>query len=207
MEKLAPFRDRYGNLLPNSWDHQSENPTTFNVSLFFSALYNGTIHQGFLAQTSALVFAKYRLNNNEWRTMEHDPNPDWSLDEKISALAFYSRTSQTTTKLIPVFASLRNSSFWSWLRPDVMAYTIGSKYPMFRSLMWHGIIKHKINKSLEEYKENPAAESSGVQLGFIMAMGWSKEHWIFENEDYIEGAMRVYYKDMQHPIPILWGWR
>jgi len=198
------YRDRFGNMLPNSNQLQSENPTTFNVSYYFSSIYNGSVHVSLLADTSNLIYAKYRYNNNEWRTMEHDANPRWSIDEKVSALAFYSSLFQTTTYLIPVFPSFKNPSWASWLRPDVIAYTIGSKYTWTRWIMWHGIIKLKILGSIRDFLTNEKRPSSGVQLGFNMAMGWHKREFVEKHESTIREAMKIYYPQAGQPTRELW---
>lgn len=203
---MEDFYDRYGNLLPNSWDEQSENPTTFNVSYYFSIVFNDTHAWYFKLKNNTLekVGDKYSTNKYTWRTMEYDDNPSWSIDEKISALAFFNYiNNRYWIRRIPVFPSFNNSSLWSWLRPDVLAYTLKVKCPWLPIVDW--IIALKICKSFNDFRKNPQAESSGVQLAFIMLMGLREFKLIKQEKELIKQAMDIYYPEEDHPVRLAWG--
>jgi len=203
------FRDKYGNMLPNSWDTRSENPTTFNAAYFFSLVVNAPNQaDNFEFTTHKLVINKYVRNNCTWRTMDFDGNPSWSIDEKISALAFLNYRNYHKhgwwIKRIPVFPSFNNSSWLSWFRPDVMAYTLIIKYPWTKKLLrW--IIGLKTYRSIVEFDKNPQGESSGVQLAFIMFMGLREFDLVDEGTKVWKRAMDTYYLEEDHPTRLLWG--
>ena len=162
---MKTFRDYYGNMLPNSWDKQSENPLVFNAAYFFSDWYlNKTI------PFNTKVISKYLTNKQTWRTMEYDPNPSWSIDEKVSALALLNKWNPSWIDKIPVFPSFNNSSWLSWLRPDVMAYTLIIKYPWTKKFLYW-IVALKIEQSIYDFNRDAKGQSSGMQLAFIMLMG------------------------------------
>jgi len=197
------FRDRYGNLKANSWQSTSENPTTFNVCLYFSQEYKGYPTERILR----LVMDKYFENDYEWRTMENDSNSDWSLDEKISALAYLNRRDRAYLKTIPIFANpFKNSSWLSWLRPDVLAYTLLIKYPIFKSVLLPVIYK-KINTSIVDYLDSPESETSGIQLAFIMLMGINDLEKIEEIGTILnfKDVFNIYYPEKTHPIRRIWN--
>lgn len=202
---MIEFFDIYGNIKPNSWDDSSENPTTFNVAWYFSVLFNDSITYHFMGRVKRLITNKYCSNNYEWRTNDYDGNPDWSLDEKISALAFFARNDDKFwLKKIPIFPKWNNSSKWSWFRPDVLAYTIGSKYKWTRFLMWP-IILIDIKISVKEFRDNPQGESSGVQLAFITLMGWNKDKLVNSISEDVAKAMGIYYPEENHPTRKKWN--
>jgi hypothetical protein len=189
------FLDRYSNLKPNSWDSQSENPLTFMAAFYFSCVFNnawGEVVYNFVFKQ------KYLTNGGEWRTMEYDDNPSWSIDEKLSALAFFNyKNDREWVKKIPFFPSRRNTSFWSWFRPDVIAY---HTYVRFGFGWW--LVDLKIRKSIKEFRRDPLGESSGAQLAFIKLMGAKKDplkyyqHW--------ELVFNIYYPELEHPTRKVW---
>ena len=201
---MKTFRDKFGNLLPNSWDTQSENPTVFNVVYFFSKSLNKKFSYSCQLETRELTAAKYLTNHNTWRTMEHDDNPDFSVDEKVSTLAFFNYDkNEWWIDKIPVFPSFNNSSWLSWYRPDVMAYTLIIKYPWMKKLLrW--IIGLKTYRSIVEFDKNPQGESSGVQLAFIMFMGLREFDLVDEGTKVWKRAMDIYYPEEDHPTRLLW---
>lgn len=198
---MINFLDKWGNVKPNSWDEQSENPLTFSAAFYFSALFN----RKNAAVVNVFVFkAKYTTNNNAWRTMEYDPNPSWSIDEKISALAYFAyKENKEWLKKIPLLPRWSNSSKWSWFRPDVLAYTIGSKWSWLRTLMMP-IILLKITHSFFRFFKDPKRESSGIQLAFIMACGWGQFAFVDQNKDHIKRAIDIYYPEEDHPTREIW---
>ena len=200
------FFDTYKNLLPNSQDKQSENPSTFNASLFFSIQSNRrtgkyTSHSDILT----LVTNKYITNGRTWRTMENDLNPRWSHDEKVSALACLNYIGSTGfMKTIPLFASFENPSWLSWLRPDILAYTLICKYPKTRLLLlW--IIHIKFEISILDFNRDAKRESSGIQKSFIMAMGIQDNYYIKRLSKLMPLAMEIYYPESNHPIRDTWS--
>lgn len=200
MFRLDEFRDEFGNILPNSNQDRSENPSTFNAALFFSGIrFRERIDVHFYD----LFVNKYIKNGGEWRTMEHDPSPDWSLDEKISTCAYFAFLGEKYwLKKIPLFPSFKNSSFWSSLRPDVFLYVLGSKYKWLRPFCIPFLFL-KIAKSIDEFEENPQGESSGIQLTFIKLMGWRIEIPRDELKLFQE-AFDIYYPEDTHPVRQVW---
>lgn len=195
------FFDPAGNINPNSWQLESDNPSTFNASYYFGHIENNVPVND--RRFKALFDAKYI--NGHWRTRENTSDSlDWSLDEKIGALAFYTYTEdQEMLRLIPIFPTWDNDSFWSWFRPDVLAFTLGCKYPWSRWIM-APVVYVKILYSMEEFYKNPLAETSGVQLNFLMASGWEWDSWINDNRQTIEDALDIYYPEENHPTRRLW---
>jgi len=201
---MKTFRDRYGNMLPNSWDIQSENPTTFNAAYFFSKHLNGSRTPRSKIETGTRITAKYFTNGDSWRTMEHDENPSWSIDEKISALAFFNfNNSRIWINEIPVFPSFNNSSWLSWLRPDVMAYTLIIKYPWTKKLLYW-IVALKIEQSIYDFNRDAKGQSSGMQLAFIMLMGLGHIESVERHKEDIRLAMDIYYPEEDHLTRELW---
>jgi len=202
---MKSFRDPYGNMLPNSWDTQSENPTVFNVAYFFILVIN-TPNQAdnFEFTTHKLVTNKYVRNNETWRTMDFDNNPSWSIDEKVSALAFLNyRGQENWIKKIPVFPSFNNSSWLSWYRPDVMAYTLIIKYPWMKKLLYW-IVALKIEQSIYDFNRDAKGQSSGMQLAFIMLMGLGHIESVERLKEDIRLAFDIYYPEEEHPTRLIW---
>jgi len=196
---MKTFRDYYGNMLPNSWDKQSENPLVFNAAYFFSDWYfNKTI------PFNTKVISKYLTNKQTWRTMEYDPNPSWSIDEKVSALALLNKWNPSWIDKIPVFPSFNNSSWLSWLRPDVMAYTLIIKYPWTKKFLYW-IVALKIEQSIYDFNRDAKGQSSGMQLAFIMLMGLGHIESVERLKEDIRLAMDIYYPEEDHPTRLLWG--
>ena len=206
MDKMKNFRDKYGNMLPNSWDKQSENPSVFNFAYFFSLVVNTPNQAGnFEFNTYKLVTNKYRRNNDSWRTMDFDDNPSWSIDEKISALAFLNYGEQKWwLKKIPVFPSFNNSSWASWLRPDVMAYTLIIKYPWMKKFLYW-IVALKIEQSIYDFNRDAKGQSSGMQLAFILLMGLGHIESVERHKEDIRLAMDIYYPEEDQPTRELWN--
>ena len=202
---MKSFRDPYGNMLPNSWDSQSENPTVFNVAYFFSKSLNEKFSYSCQLETRKLTAAKYLTNRNTWRTMEYDDNPDFSVDEKVSALAFFNYDKNDWwIKNIPVFPSFNNSSFWSWFRPDVMAYTLIIKYPWTKKFLY-GIVALKIAQSICDFNRDAKGQSSGMQLAFIMLMGLGHVESVKRLENDFRLAFDIYYPEEDQPTRELWN--
>ena len=198
--KQSPFRDAYGNMLPSKYTYRSENPTTINASHFF-------VSQLKLNYYNFKLFSdKYNTNNESWRTMEYDPNPDWSIDEKVGMLAFFAYNNMPNwLAKIPFLPSWNNSSKWSWFRPDIWAYTFGSKYEWSRSFLWDYVIMVKIKHSLWKFYKDPKKDSTGIQQAFNLAMGWRRLDFVKEYQTEIRQAMDSYYhRDEDHPIRSLW---
>jgi hypothetical protein len=143
--------------------------------------------------------------------MEHDSNRSWSHDEKIAALSIFEQFKhvggQEWIDKIPVFGSpWGNSSWLSYFRPDVLAYTLMIKYRWTqRFLYW--IIELKVADSLKDFKKNPKKESSGVQKAFIMLMGLGKWEEADHIKETIGYAMDIYYPEEDHPIRKVWNER
>lgn len=197
---MKTFRDHYGNMLPNSYQvpRQSENPSVFNAAYFFSEYYfNKTI------PFNTKVISKYLTNKQTWRTMEYDSNPDWSIDEKISALALLNKWNPSWVDKIPVFPSFNNSSWLSWLRPDVMAYTLIIKYPWTKKLLYW-IVALKIEQSIYDFNRDAKGQSSGMQLAFIMLMGLGHIESVERHKEDIRLAMDIYYPEEDHLTRELW---
>jgi hypothetical protein len=195
---MKTFRDYYGNMLPNSWDTQSENPTTFNAAYFFSDWYfNKTI------PFNTKVISKYLTNKQTWRTMEYDPNPSWSIDEKVSALALLNKWNPSWIDKIPVFPSFNNSSWVSWFRPDVMAYTLIIKYPWTKKFLYW-IVALKIEQSIYDFNRDAKGQSSGMQLAFIMLMGLGHIESVERLKEDFRLAFDIYYPEEDHPTRLIW---
>lgn len=204
---MKTFRDRYGNMLPNSYQvpRQSENPTVFNVAYFFSEYLKSDENNRSKVETGTRIAAKYFTNGDSWRTMEYDKNPDWSIDEKISALAFFNfNNSRIWIKRVPLFPSLNNSSFFSWLRPDVMAYTLIIKYPWTKKFLYW-IVALKIEQSIYDFNRDAKGQSSGMQLAFILLMGLGHIESVERHKEDIRLAMDIYYPEEDQPTRELWN--
>lgn len=210
--KLSEWQDCYGNVLPDNEDYRSENPTTFTVAHYLSKYfvsyvldYYATGIKPYLDRNKVIkiVSNKALTNGNTWRTMEYDDNPDWSLDEKVSALAFFTMMNERKwVHRIPLLPNpFKNSSWMSWLRPDVIAYHLGCKFRLLQPLMYP-IILLKVKLSMRKFRTHN--KTSGIQLAFIMLMGWSCHVWIKENTDDIIRAFAIYYPDENHPTNKVW---
>ena len=198
---MKSFRDTYGNILPNSFQvpRQSENPTTFNAAYFFS---NFLINN--MVPFNTNVISKYTTNNQTWRTMEYDENPDWSIDEKVSALALLNKWNPSWIDKVPVFPSFNNSSWVSWLRPDVMAYTLIIKYPWTKKFLYW-IVALKIEQSIYDFYRDAKGQSSGMQLAFIMLMGLGHVESVKRLENDFRLAFDIYYPEEDQPTRSLWN--
>jgi len=195
------FLDRFGNIKPNSRDNDSENPSTFNCAYVLSLAYfnNNTNIKKYIT----LFTAKYDGTN--WRTMEDSSNVDFSIDEKVSALAFLNyRGQENWIKKIPVFPSFNNSSWASWYRPDVMAYTLIIKYPWMKKLLYW-IVALKIEGSIYDFNRDAKGQSSGMQLAFIMLMGLGHIESVERLKEDFRLAFDIYYPEENHPTRELWN--
>lgn len=203
--KQSPFRDGYGNMLPSEFEYRSENPSTINASHFFVGELLTEGSNDYIYYHFKFI-NKYTTNNESWRTMEYDPNPDWSIDEKVGTLAYFSYNYDSVwLDKIPLFPSWNNSSKWSWFRPDILAYTFGSKYKWSRNFLWFFVIHPKIKHSLKKFYADPGGKSSGIQQAFILAMGWRRLDFVNDHQKEIKQAMDSYYwRDEDHPIRLLW---
>lgn len=183
------FLDRYGNMKPNSWDNQSENPTTFNASYYFSG--------GKGIDSWELTLSKYRTNNRSWRTMEYDNNKSFSHDEKVSACAILADYDSAFLDNMPLFTTDPTH-----YRPDVFLYVLGSKYKWLRWFL-APLIKFRSWLSLKDFEKDPIGEASGVQKSFIMLSGWGIEYKLYTKE-VMKKAMDIYYPEEDHPTRKLW---
>lgn len=200
------YLDKFGNMLFNSWDSQSENPTLANAAHCFSHIYFGVRYTLKTTHTAWYrTYKKYTTNNKTFRTMEFDENPSWSIDEKLAALAIFTyRKERVWIERIPYLPSWSNSSKWSWLvRLDVLLYQFGCRNPKLQKFIWP-LIKLKIWTSIKDYLAHRPNEASGVHLGFVMAMGWGKSDYIKKHESIFRGAIHSYYAENQHPTKLLW---
>jgi len=190
------FYDKHYNVLPNSFGQEtSENPSTFNAALYFSLLFNKKKPN--LPAFFTLFMYKYTTNNFSWRTMEYDENSDWSLDEKISACAFFAYNDvKGYLKVIPLF-----TKDISHYRPDVFLYVLGSKYKWLRPFCYP-LINIKMNISMGEFKEDPVGQSSGAQLAFIKAMGWGDIEFVTKHD--WKPVFASYYPQKEHPTRMAW---
>lgn len=207
--RAQQFLDRFGNMKPNSYQEQSENPSLFNTVYYFSHVIKNT-PQFFavMHDVQQKHKAKYISNDKEWRTMEYDHNPSWSHDEKIAVLAFYNETGNLAMiNTIPLLGHPSgNSSFWSYFRPDVFAFTVITKWNShWTRLALRWIIDLKIEKSLKDFARDPQGESSGVQKAFVMLMGLKDFDRVRELEGTIKEAINIYYPEEDHPIRRVWN--
>ena len=206
---MNPFLDRFGNMKPNSYQEQSENPSLFNTVYYFSHVIKTTPYSfSVMHDVQTRHRAKYITNDQEWRTMEKDHNPSWSHDEKLAVLAFFNETgNKVMKKTIPVFGSKKGNSSWlSYLRPDVLAFTIITKWNNhWTRLTFRWIIDLKIEMSLKDFANDPQGQSSGVQKAFVMLMGLRDFERVKELEETIKQAINIYYPEEDHPIRRVWN--
>jgi len=192
------FFDDYCNVLPTAEQETSENPSTFNAAYYFSQVANGENTIAAANWIDARVKAKYLTNGNTWRTMEHDPNPDFSLDEKISVCAVLTYHRDPFIRKVPLF-----TKDISHYRPDVFLYVLGSKYRWLRFLCWP-VVWYKLTVSMKEFKADPVNESSGAQLAFIKLMGWRKTYLLEDYWHLWPSVFKNYYIPEDHPIHRFW---
>lgn len=193
------FFDKFGNIKPNSWQDQSENPSTFNAAYILSKAEKGNLLD--LPLILKLTDGKYH-ESGDYRTMEQDDNPDFSLDEKIAIMAVCSFVGYN----LGLSRVRWFYKHFSHLRPDVIAATIYFKTPWLRFLVYP-ILAIKCIISCKEFVKKPAAESSGAQLAFILTVGGDMRLLHDLCEKIVGGWRRVfdvYYPEPDHPIRVLW---
>ena len=203
------FADQYGNIKPNSWDKQSENPSTFNAAFFLLVSESGQLDFNCSRYWKTRIQAKWQTNGGDYRTMEYDPNPDFSLDEKISVAAgcrFLSlKTSMNKIKLFT-----RDPGHY---RPDVFSYIIMCKKPPFTTLT--GTLLFPVCwffVAIAAVVSCVGSGSSGPQLVFIKCKGAGLSvlfkicTWIINkniNLNGWSGVFSTYYPEDNHPSRVL----
>lgn len=203
------FFDRFGNILPNNRDTQSENPNTFNAAYFLNLAINKGIEYSDRNRACGLILSKYSVEHKQFLTIENDKNLSFSLDEKISiaALANFYDLKRVKSKIRLFSADI------SHYNPYVFFFVLQCKYPIWKKLntlliLPRLLIELYIYTAISEFRENPRDESSGAQKAFIMLYGGRMQTTIdcmeFNNRlpDWYE-VFYNYYRDDNHPTVAL----
>jgi len=195
MKALKYFLDPDGNMNPNSWDIRSVNPTTFNVAYYFLWEKWGWFPSVAEYDLYMLNRAKWDTNGGEYRTIENDDNPRFSLDESISiAASSYLYGHKENLKKLKLFRAE-----WSFYRPDVFCYILLCKAYWLKPILYPfiaipAIWSCAINKG-----------KSGDQLVLIKCHG-AKLNWLFWLCSKLTSWTEVfdeYYPEPDHPSRLL----
>ena len=193
------FQDtRGGNMMPNSQNANSENPTTFNVAYHF--LYDEVIglDGDNIDNLYGLLSRKLTTNGNKFKTNDYDDNDSFSLDESVSMAAMGNHLG-----LVFLLSKIKVWTKSTWFRfYDVVPYLLLCKYKWTRWLLVPQMLV-MIFMLLSSFK--PMPHTSGKQLNFIKAKGlegrlWMDLTWILCEMivDYKE-VFNTYYPEKEHP--------
>lgn len=203
---MNSFFDRFGNIKPNSYDSQSENPSTFNAAYYFSRNIRSDLKSliGDRFDLHPLILNKYYKDSGAYRTMEEDANPDFSLDEKKSIMAMcYFFGFHLSLIRMPWFYTKHLSHF----RPDVIAATIYFKGGFIGRMLSAWLLTIKCLISCYEFRKRPQSESSGAQLAFIISYGGRMKFTYKMCEKLVGGwgkVFDIYYPEKEHPTRKIW---
>lgn len=195
LEKMKEFRDQDGNIKPNSWDKDSENPTTFNVVHTFLVDLTGYADFGSVELLRKLIKNKWFTNGGKYKTNDNDNNDSFSLDESLSVAAACARFNhRENLKRLKIVTSQ------TWFRLyDVVPFLILCKYPWAKVFLFPQLL---VSLSCIVSCLRPKMQTSGKQLAFIKCYGLEMDTtYSICNSlvDYRE-VFAIYYPETDHPI-------
>lgn len=190
---MEKFLDKWGHINPNSWDEQSENPLLFTIQYQF--LLGDDFHKlSWKLKTKRLLELNLSSNNGSFRTLPHDKNPRFSLDNMVAVAGFsYRYKLKEFLKALPLF---RRYS----MRPDNFVFLLYCKYPLIG--FWFLWIT-SIFMIISCYRAAPN-RTSGPLLCYVKARGANMRltWWICKKVNpmgFLE-CFNTYYPEMSHPI-------
>jgi len=190
------FVSKYGYIKPNSWDLQSENGLLFTIQYHFLLRDSGNLSSDFwfFEKVAGLIELNYKSNNGDFRTLPHDNNPRFSLDNMCAVAGFCRRYNyQNGLDHLPLF---RHYS----LRPDNFAYLLYCKYPL--AGIWFLWIT-SLFMIISCMRAAPD-RTSGPLLCYVKARGANMKltWWICKKVNpmgFLE-CFNTYYPEISHPI-------
>lgn len=196
------FRDPDGNVKPNSWQLDSENPSTFNAMYYLLLNEIRCLTVPELKEVWTLVHNKYSTNGGKYMTNDFDNDDSFSLDESIGTAAMCARFG-FPDHLEP----LRIWTKQTWYRLyDVIPYLYACKYPILRSLLLPYISLSMV-LAVSVLKKG---DSSGAQLNLIKAFGLGMKRteaimaYILEKKgESFKDKLAVYYPEEDHITNVL----
>ena len=212
MSDYSKWQDEEGNYKPNSWQADSENPSTINAAYFFLKEQADELTDKDINMIGWLNYQKWITNGDKYMTNSYDVlridyakehghrSPDrFSLDEAISVAATSKRYKHVSNlKKISLFT--RSYS----LRPDTFSFLLLCKYPVFNLLLIPRII---VSLSMIISCMRKPGDTSGKQLSFIRAMGldmqWTMNicSWVLTNKKWHK-VFAIWYPEPEHPCNI-----
>lgn len=205
----AQFVDPDGNIKPNSWQLDSENPSTFNAMyyLLLNEVRGLTLEE--VHNIDTLIRNKYETNGGKYKTNDYDNDDSFSLDESIGIGAMCVRFGEkySTGEFSKHLKPLRIWTASTWLRfYDVIPYLYACKYSFLRPFLIPYISLVCCLAVLVEGK----GSSSGAQLNFIRTLGLSMyrtlrimEYILEKKGESMKDKLQIYYPEVDHPTNVL----
>jgi len=195
--------DYNGNIKPNSWQIDSENPTHFNVQYFFTVEHVA----GGLAVMDVIILhnliqAKWATQvDKQYRTNERDNNNSFSLDESIAVAAACKRY------YYPInIKKLRVVTKQTWFRfYDVIPYLLLCKYP---GLKYLGVLQLLVSFfALLSCLTSKRSRSTGRRKVYVMCRGLNMKRLYklcekanrYRGSSFKDSAF-TYFPEAEHPI-------
>jgi len=196
------FKNKYGDLNPNSYDGSSENPTTFNVMFYFLLEEARGFGEEDKPVLQERLCEKWRTNNGKLKTNNYDNDDSFSLDESLAYAAACYRY-----KFLDDMEKLKIVTKQTWYRfYDVIPYLVACKYPLLRYMLlpWISFITLLAIAIVSE------GDTSGKQLALIKIIGQKMLATYILAEIILElkgtsfkEALSIYYPEEEHPINVL----
>lgn len=203
--------NRGGNIKPNSWDSDSENPTLFNVVYHFFYFWENSDHPQSLSKDETanlyvLIADKYITNGDKYMTNNFDylveGADSFSVDETIAVAAACNQFD-----FIGPLKKLRTWTSQTWYRfYDVVPFVLLCKYKWAHFLILPQLLV-AISMIISSF--TPKERTSGKQLDFVMALGlmdhyWMKfTWWICQKIVDYNHVFSIYYPEVDHPTRVL----
>ena len=209
MTDYTQFVDPDGNIKPNSWQKDSENPSTFNAMyyLLLNEIRGLTLEE--VHNIDTLIRNKYETNGGKYKTNDFDNDDSFSLDESIGIGAMCVRFSEkySTGDFSKHLKPLRIWTASTWIRfYDVIPYLYACKYPLLRPLL----LPYISIMCCLAVSVLPKGDSSGAQLNLIRAFGLSMKRterimeYILEKKgESFKDKLAIYYPEENHPTNVL----
>jgi len=198
------FANAYGDVNPNSWtkENGSENPTTFNVMLYFLLDKARGLDKADITILKYLLQMKYTTNSFRLKTNNYDNHDSFSLDESVSyAAACYRYKFESDLKYLKIVTKQTWYRFY-----DVIPYLLACKYTFLRYLL----LPYISLVILLSIAILPKGDTSGKQLALIRIVGQRMKATYILSKIILElkgtsfkEALSIYYPEEKHPINIL----
>lgn len=209
MKEYTQFVDPDGNIKPNSYQLDSENPSTFNAMyyLLLNEVRGLTLEE--VHNIDTLIRNKYETNGGKYKTNDYDNDDSFSLDESISIGAMCAKFSETYRGFpfslhLSVLRICTKQTYYRFY--DVIPYLIACKVPFLRPLLMPYLSLSMILAVAVLGKR----DSSGAQLNFIKALGLSMhrtlsimEYILEKKGESMKDKLQIYYPEADHPTNIL----